>query len=197
MWRLQYRGFGGRETLVTDHTINASSDRAGIRCYGSAPDLRRPVVKIFQQGTHTPDTTVHRWMAGMAMDKDGSIALGYGAGSATDVPEIRYAGTRLWRFRPGTPPRGRGALCSPAAALRRASIVGATTARWTSIRWTAALSDDAAEYYSAHLVEPDGGPRIASFQLPSCGLVPPPSPPPPQVADAGRRVAARERARCR
>ena len=55
MWRLQYRNFGSRETLVTNHTVNADGqNRAGIRWY----ELRRQPGGSwtkFQEGTHSPE----------------------------------------------------------------------------------------------------------------------------------------------
>ena len=46
---------------------------------------------IFQESTYQPDTT-WRWMGSAAMDKDGDIALGFSASSASISPQIRYAG---------------------------------------------------------------------------------------------------------
>ena len=98
MWRLQYRNFGDRETLVTNHTVNADGqNRAGIRWY----ELRRQPGgswSKFQEGTHSPDAT-HRFMGSIAMDSAGNIALGYTATSASLFPSVRIA-TR----RPADPP---------------------------------------------------------------------------------------------
>ena len=33
MFRLQYRDFGAHQTLVANHTVDAGSDRAGVRWY--------------------------------------------------------------------------------------------------------------------------------------------------------------------
>ncbi|HYX25215.1 MAG TPA: hypothetical protein VFC23_13760 [Thermoanaerobaculia bacterium] len=180
MWRLQYRNFGTHETLVTNHTINTGGDHAGIRWY----ELRRTsggAWTVFQQGTHSPDTTVHRWMGSAAMDKDGSLALGYSVASSTVFPGIRYAG-RLASDPPGTLP------------VAETPLINGGGAQTGSIRWgnysTLDLDpvDDCtfwytAEYYSAN--SPAGWrTRIASFQLPSCGKVitPPVTTLPHQIA---------------
>ena len=98
MWRLQYRNFGTHETLVTNHTIDINgADHAGIRWY----ELRRTgggPWTLAQECTFSPDEGApgladdpHRWMGSIAMNKDGSLALGYSASSATLFPSIRYA----------------------------------------------------------------------------------------------------------
>ncbi len=90
MYRLQYRNFGTYETLVVNHSVDVDgADRAGVRWY----ELRKAggVWSIFQQGTHSPDST-HRWMGSAAMDKFGNIAVGYSISDATMYPGIAYAG---------------------------------------------------------------------------------------------------------
>jgi hypothetical protein len=91
MYRLAYRNFGDHESLVVNHTVDASgSGQAGIRWY----ELRNPAttLTVHQQGTYAPDAN-HRWMGSIAMDGDGNIALGYSASNGTDLyPSIKYAG---------------------------------------------------------------------------------------------------------
>ncbi|MDQ5825510.1 MAG: S-layer homology domain-containing protein [Chloroflexota bacterium] len=91
MFRLAYRNFGTHESLVVNHTVDASgTGQAGVRWY----ELRSPntIPTIYQQGTYAPDAN-HRWMGSMAMDGDGNMALGYSVSNATDLfPSIRYTG---------------------------------------------------------------------------------------------------------
>lgn len=89
LYRLQYRNFGSHESMVTNHTINAGTHKAGIRWYefrdsGSGWE-------IYQQGTYSPDE-VDRWMGSIAMDGYGNIALGYSVSSEYTYPSIRYTG---------------------------------------------------------------------------------------------------------
>jgi hypothetical protein len=175
MWRLQYRNFGTHETLVTNHTINTGGDHAGIRWY----ELRRTSGgswTVFQQGTHSPDATLHRWMGSVAMDKDGSLALGYSVSSGTVFPGIRYAG-RLASDPPGTLP------------VAETTLVNGGGSQTGSFRWGNYSTMDVdpvddctfwytAEYYSANS-SAGWRTRVASFQLPSCGVTPPPTAPPP------------------
>ena len=103
MGPLQYRNFGDHETLVFNHTVNATGfvndvggdTRAGVRWY----ELRRAsgVWSIAQQSTFAPATSdgpVDRWMGSVAMDQAGNMALGYStsSGTAPNFPSIRYVG---------------------------------------------------------------------------------------------------------
>jgi uncharacterized repeat protein (TIGR01451 family) len=108
MYRLQYRNFGNRDTLVFNHTVNADGNgTAGVRWYeleratpGNGPWTLR------QQGTYSPQNPgnaepEHRWMGSVAMDRFGNMALGYSVSSVNLVangdavngyPSIRYTG---------------------------------------------------------------------------------------------------------
>jgi len=94
MGPLQYRNFGDHETLVFNHTVNATpsvypNGQAGVHWY----ELRRAagVWSIYQESTFAPDST-GRWMGSVAMDQEGNMALGYSASSSTLFPSIRYVG---------------------------------------------------------------------------------------------------------
>ncbi len=92
MYRLQFRNFGGYQTLVTNHTVDVdgtAGDHAGVRWYelrSSGGDW-----SIQQQGTFAPDSD-HRWMGSAAMNCFGDIALGYSVSSTTTYPSIRFTG---------------------------------------------------------------------------------------------------------
>jgi hypothetical protein len=87
MYRLSYRNFGDRESLLVNHSV-ASGGVSAIRWYelnvaGGTPSVR-------QQGTFQPDT-LYRWMGSAAMDKSGGIAIGYNVSNSTTIkPSIRY-----------------------------------------------------------------------------------------------------------
>ncbi len=89
MHRVQYRNFGSYQTLVLNHTVDVGTNHAGIRWY----ELRKTDAewKIYQQGTFAPDN-LNRWMGSIAMNGDGSIALGYSVSGNTLFPSIRYTG---------------------------------------------------------------------------------------------------------
>jgi hypothetical protein len=88
-WRLQYRNFGEHEALVTNQSVEARTEQAGVRWY-ELRDNENPF--IFQQGTFAPNDGVHRWMGSVALDKKGNLAAGYSVVNGTNVfPGIRYA----------------------------------------------------------------------------------------------------------
>jgi hypothetical protein len=99
MFRAQYRNFGTHETLLLNHSVDATGqDLAGVRWY----ELRRPpngTWSIFQQGTHAPDS-LNRWMGSLAMDAAGNIMVGYSVANAQTSPGIRIA------YRRSTDPAG-------------------------------------------------------------------------------------------
>ncbi|HZS33338.1 MAG TPA: Calx-beta domain-containing protein [Methylomirabilota bacterium] len=167
MWRLQYRNFGAYQTLVTNHTVDATStDYAGVRWY----ELRNDGTgwQIHQQGTFAPSDGVHRWMGSIAMDGGGNLALGYSAGSRTVSPSIRYAGQQ-----PGDPPGQMGA---------EATIVDGTgyqldsSGRWGDYSTMDLDPDDCTfwytqEYYAGfdEFYGRNWQTRIAALRFPGCG----------------------------
>ena len=86
MFRASYRRFaadGGYESLLANHTVfssNSATANTGIRWY----EIRDPFAAspaVYQQQTFAPDDFVFRWMASVAQDSVGNIALGYSATS--------------------------------------------------------------------------------------------------------------------
>ncbi len=90
MYRLQYRNFGTHQSMVTNHTVNVGSGRAGVRWY----ELRNTGSgwSIYQQGTYAPADGNHRWMASIAMNGNGDIGVGYSVSGSSTYPSIRVAG---------------------------------------------------------------------------------------------------------
>ena len=105
MHRLAYRNFGGWQTMVVDHTVNAGSNRAGIRWYELTDNGGG--WGINQQGTYAPTDGLHRWMGSIAQDASGDLGLGYSVSSSTTYPSIRYTG-RLVDRPAGHDASGRG-----------------------------------------------------------------------------------------
>src|SRR4029453_12308423 len=89
MFRLAYRNFGTHESVVGNYTVS-SGGVAGVRWFELRNVTNGPVT-VNQESTYQPDTT-WRWMGSAAMDKDGNIAIGYSASSASIFPQLRYAG---------------------------------------------------------------------------------------------------------
>jgi len=77
-----------------NHVTTASGAQGGVRWY----EFRAPVrtvtisnVSLFQSGTFAPDST-NRWMASIAQDKMGDVALGYSLASSTVYNSIAATG---------------------------------------------------------------------------------------------------------
>lgn len=107
--RLAYRNFGTHEALVSNQSVEAAANIAGIRWWEIRNPSGTPI--IHQEGTYAPGITdgVHRWMGSTAMDSAGNMALGFSATSATMYPSIWYTG-RLSNDPLGTMPRGEGVI---------------------------------------------------------------------------------------
>lgn len=93
MFRVQYRNFGSYTTMVLNHTVDVDGNGlAGIRWYELRDSLDGNGWNIFQQGTYSPDND-HRWMASIAMNGEGTIAMGFTVSdSDSTYPSIRYTG---------------------------------------------------------------------------------------------------------
>jgi hypothetical protein len=90
MYRLQYRVFNGYSAMVVNHSVDAGSNRSGVRWY----ELRKSTGSwsIYQQSTYAPSDNNSRWMGSIAMDTAGTIALGYSIAGSNLYPGIRYTG---------------------------------------------------------------------------------------------------------
>jgi len=77
MYRVQYRNFGTYESMVLDHLVDADGGgHAGIRWYELRSVSNSPW-SIYQQGTYFPEATTNFFMASIAQNGSGDIALGY------------------------------------------------------------------------------------------------------------------------
>ncbi len=165
MYRAQYRNFGSYQTLVLNHTVDASgTDIAGVRWY----ELRNSGSgwNIFQQSTFSPDST-NRWMASIAMNGHGDIGLGYSASSSSMFPAIRYTG-RLASDPLNAMTQGEGVLMAGTGAQTH------TAARWGDYSMLAVDPvDDCTFWYTNEYVATTGSApwrtRIGSFKLADCG----------------------------
>lgn len=80
-----------------NHTAAGSSGQAGVRWYEFTAPIRTVTISglhLFQSGTFAPDSN-YRWMASLARDKAGDIALGYSISSSIRNPAIAVTGRTL------------------------------------------------------------------------------------------------------
>jgi uncharacterized repeat protein (TIGR01451 family) len=184
MWRLQYRNFGGHETLVFNHTVDADGNtHAGIRWY----ELRKAgggTWSIFQQGTFAPQDAnrrpgwEHRWMGSISMDKTGNIALGYSVASTNTLavadidgfPSIRYAG-RMANDPLGLLPHGEFTLVNGTGVQALFNAAGDLISRWGDYSsMNVDPVDDCTFWYTQEYALASGAwqTRIGAFKFPSC-----------------------------
>lgn len=88
---LQYRNFGAYEAMVVNHTVKLGA-RAGVRWYEIRRDSAQASWYLYQEGTYAPNDQESRWMASIAMNAAGDIALAYSVTGDTTFPSIRYTG---------------------------------------------------------------------------------------------------------
>ncbi len=77
-----------------NHVTTASGGQAGVRWYELRANVRAvdiTGVRLFQSGTFAPDSN-NRWMASLAQDKMGDIALGYSEASGTLYDSVYATG---------------------------------------------------------------------------------------------------------
>jgi hypothetical protein len=168
LWRLQYRNFGTYETLVTNQSVEARPNVAGVRWW----ELRNPRNPVLhQEGTWAPDDGINRWMGSAALDQQGNLAVGYSVVNGTNVfPGIRYAGRLA-----GDP---LGQLAQGEAVLQNGAGVQTTTnSRWGDYTAMTVDPKDGCtfwyinEYYARSGTPADPRPwqtRIGAFKFPSC-----------------------------
>jgi hypothetical protein len=163
-WRLAYRNFGDHESLVTNQSVEAAPDVAGVRWW----ELRNPDDPVlFQEGIWAPGDDVQRWMGSAAMDSAGDLAIGYSVSNATSVfPGIRYAG-RLPSDAPGTLGQGEAVLIDGAGSQT-------VSARWGDYTSLNVDPRDQCtfwyvnEYYATSSAR-GWQTRIGAFRFPKCG----------------------------
>lgn len=89
----KFRNLGTHESIVLSFITDVTDgdNLSGIRWV----ELRKaPATEwsLYQEGTYSPDDSLHRFMPSIAMDRFGNIALGYSVSSPDDYIGIRYTG---------------------------------------------------------------------------------------------------------
>lgn len=168
MHRLQYRNFGSHESLVGCFVTDVDgTDHGGVRWF----ELRKVGAgawALHQEGTLAPDSH-NRWMASIAMDGSGNIAVGYNISSSTLNPGIRYSG-RLAGDPTGTLPQGEHTVIGGSAA-NGSNRYGDYSAMSVD------PSDDCTFWFTGEYNPSSSwATRIATFTFDSCGCVAPPAP---------------------
>lgn len=161
MHRAHVRDLGDEMSMALTHTVDVGEGRAGMRWYelrddGSGWSLR-------QQGTYAPEDGLNRWMGSIAVDPDGSLALGYSVSSNDQVPAVRFTG------RPVDAPLGE--MTFQETEIFAGEVSQGSTNRWGD--YTAMVTDAAnpgtfwyvGEYASDDFNTFNWDTQIASFQF--------------------------------
>ena len=159
-----YRRYPSHESLVGTFVVDTDgTDHAGLRWF----ELRRTNASwtVHQEGTYSPDG-LHRWIGGLAADRDGNLALVFNASDGSSVyPSIRVTGRES-----NDPP---GVMTAGDIELRTgtsAQVVGRSPNQWG---WSTALSvdpDDDCTFWTTAAFADAGAwsTRLTSFRFPSC-----------------------------
>jgi len=174
MYRLAYRNFGDHESILVAHSVKpgkGSAAAAATRWYELRATPPGGNFTLYQAGTFQ-DNHTSLWLASIAMDKQGNIAMGMSASSNTIKPSVWYTG-RV----PGDPlgKMERPTIAVKGTAVQEGGING--TVRWGDYSSISVdPSDDctfwyAQEYYN----KKNGGPvsidwstHIVAFKFDSC-----------------------------
>jgi hypothetical protein len=124
MYRLAYRNFGDHESLTLAHTVApqpGATSKGATRWYELRAAPPGATFGLYQSGTFQNKTS-NIWMASVAMDKVGDLALGSSVDNTTNIdPSILVA------FR--TPSDGLGKLEAPLMVVKGSAIQSGSN-RW-------------------------------------------------------------------
>jgi len=167
MFRLAYRNFGDHEAMVVDHTVKPASGTAvgSSRWYEFRSTPPGGAFTNFQSGTFQ-NNTISLWMASIAMDKVGDIAMGMSASSTTVKPSVVYTGR--------IPTDALGKMESPFIVVKGTGVQNANTFnRWgdyASMQIDA--SDDCTFWFAEEYYKTSGAfnwsTRLNSFKFTTC-----------------------------
>ena len=161
MFRLAYRNFGDRESLVVNHTV-AGGSLGGVRWY----EIRNPgtTPTIFQQGT-VIDPRSDFWLGSIAMDRAGNIALGFNAMSRDQFSRVLVAGRK-----PSDPP---GKMFGPLVLASGGGVQFNSFKRWGDYSsMTVDPKDDCTFWYTQEYYTATGSfnwaTRVGAFKFDGC-----------------------------
>ena len=93
MYRAQWKSWSGYNTVLLNWAVRISSTQRSIKWVELRRNVSTNTWSIYQEGIYAPGTDT-RWMGGIAMDNNGSIALAYIKSSSTTYPGLYYTGRR-------------------------------------------------------------------------------------------------------
>lgn len=181
MQKVQYRKVGSAESLWVVHSVQSAAGST-VRPQWAQINVTGGVIATtpVQQQIYAPDTTLNRWMASLAADNQGNMAIGYSTSNGTvpNFPSIAYSG-RLATDPLNVLPQTEVQLVAGQGSQTN-NCGGAPCHRWgdyTSMSLDPA--DDCTfwytnQYYNSQANGTSGNwqTRIGSFKFPTCAAPP-------------------------
>jgi hypothetical protein len=165
MYRASHRVINGNHLLAMSHTVDAGSDRAGMR-WAILDVNNYNAISIVDTGTHAPADGFERWMGAVTLDTQGNLGMGYTRGGNGQFTSVYYTG------RETTDPAGQ-----LQAEVQCVAGTGSQTGgggRWGDYSSTSIDPSDGCTFWTAQeFVQQTGSwewnTRVCSFSFPSCG----------------------------
>ena len=177
MMQNQYTNIGGVESLWDSHTVgagnpgaaNVTATQSAVRYYQVKVTGGTVEAAPTQAWTHSPDTSLFRFMPSAAVDRAGDMAIGYSTSNGTTNPALKYAG-RLAGDAVNSLPQTEQLLFQGTGS-QSGLCGGATCARWGDYSAMSLDPDGCTFWYTNEYYAVNGLndlTRIGSFKFPSC-----------------------------
>jgi hypothetical protein len=173
-----YQNRGGTESLWADHTVilNYPNGPTAVRWYQfDVTGGSFPATPVQQQDWSNGNDGLWRWMAAIAADANGNVAIGYATSSSTIYPGIRYAG-RFAADPPNLLAQGEAVMTNGTGSQTSAS------GRWGDYSMTTLDTDGTTFWHTNEYYITTGSSwttRVGKFKFPRSGPSPRPRPTPP------------------
>jgi hypothetical protein len=170
---ISYRNFGTYESLIGNHVTRLADDTtnniAGVRWF----ELRRVggaanPWEMYQEGTYAPADSggqISRWMAAIAMDESGNMAMGYSVARDPGVfTGLRYVGREATDTL--------GVMTTAETSLVEGGSAQTFADRWGDYFGMGVDPSDGCTFWFTGMYLPSGGDwrtRFAAFRFDTCG----------------------------
>jgi hypothetical protein len=170
-YRIQWRKWAGYNTAVMSWgvIVDANSGLRSIKWVELRQNQSTGVWSLYQEGVYAPADGANRWMEGISMDDNGSIALAYciaastaaGQGAAANIsPGLRYTG------RLATDPLGTMTFAEAVAINGSGTGICGGSNRWGDYAQVTLDPDGQTFWYTGDYAVTGTRTRIYSFKLP-------------------------------
>jgi len=179
MMQNQYRNISAGESLWVNHTTGtaAASTPTGVQwAQISVTGGTITTTPVQQQIYNNAADGLNRFMGALAVDKQGNMALGYTASSASVAPDIRYAGRLSTDLLNTLPQTEVTMLPSVTRSVQTGNCGGVVCTRWGDYSAMTVDPVDDCTFWYTNMYFPVQGTnwvtRIGSFKFPGCvGLI--------------------------